>query len=60
MYGALTPASVALEANALPIGLSSGARVRGKVAAGCVVTLADIDLDDHAADLLRLRSLEIA
>ena len=53
-YGAIDRAEVAASLNALPVGLAPGARVIRSVAAGEVITWADVALDEASA-VVRLR-----
>lgn len=46
VYGRLVPADEADAADALPVGLAHGVRVRSPVPRGCVVRVGDVELDD--------------
>jgi len=54
VWGRLMPAADSIAATALPIGLAQGVRVVRPVAAGQVVTMADVALDE-AEDAVRAR-----
>ena len=53
-YGVMERAGVARRANALPVGLTPGARVRRPVAGGALVTWDDVELDETSA-VVKLR-----
>jgi predicted homoserine dehydrogenase-like protein len=54
VWGRLMPARTSLQRGALPIGLAHGMQLRGAVAAGEVVTWADV-VADEAAQPVRIR-----
>ena len=54
VWGKLLPAADSLARGALPIGLADGCRLKRPVAAGAVVTRADVELDARA-ELVRVR-----
>ena len=56
-YGLLDLADTAREKDALPVGLTPGARVKRPVSAGKVLTWDDVDLDE-ASTVVKLRRLQ--
>jgi predicted homoserine dehydrogenase-like protein len=53
-YGLMDEASATRQQNALPVGLSPGARMRRSVKAGDVITWDDVDLDENST-VVKLR-----
>ena len=60
VWGRLMPAVDSVVADALPIGLAHGARLRNPVAAGETVRFADVDIDETAEAVRFRRQMEAA
>ena len=58
VYGEVAPAKDSLTRGALPIGLASGIRLRNPIAAGEIVTWADVEIDDNSDAVQTRRAME--
>jgi predicted homoserine dehydrogenase-like protein len=58
-HGAMDRAAEAMHANALPVGLAPGARVKRKVWKGKIITWDDVDLEE-GSQLVKLRKKQDA
>lgn len=57
VYGRLAPAATSVAADALPIGLTAGVRLRNPVKAGDIVRMADVELDEKVTAVRMRREL---
>jgi len=58
VYGKLAPASASLAADALPLGLTHGARLTSAISAGQIVRWRDVKIDEGASAVQTRRAME--